>query len=419
MHENDQAINSIIKNVVEEGILPNMIINDTVAYIQDPVFSIVRNRVTAECLKTLIRCYKTEEQYVSLMKKMIMYLASQQNLDGSWNEIHVKYNEPSALITSIVGGAFIDGYTELGMEHLKSSILKAKEYVTGSMIEPGYYKKSTVYTADHLNVDATCGAFLAKYASIFSDDECRGAALAVVTHICDNLFPTGAIPYTTHAKGNYPYNMNVPCIHYQGVTLYYLLKIIKTLDVHIREKDIDKAIYWLKSVQKSDGKFDWSQSGLMFAYYLSGAYAFSVPSFRYEGTKDGDYIYAEKKSLHMLHNNITTLANRWEKDSYTGLPYSLVVALRSALLGVHPIKHKLFRFGYGTYRQISRRRYATSANYFLFSTLTRIMHINTSTIEPSNNFPDLFMSSEVLDCLSYTITQYPLRNCDTHEASCT
>jgi hypothetical protein len=37
---------------------------------------------------------------------------------------------------------------------------------------------------------------------------------------------------------------------------------------------------------------------------------------------------------------------------------------------------------------------------YLFRTLCRLLRIQSSTVEPSVNFPDLFMTSEVLECLS-------------------
>ena len=57
------------------------------------------------------------------------------------------------------------------------------------------------------------------------------------------------------------------------------------------------------------------------------------------------------------------------------------------------------------YRQFSRRRFSNSVNPEMFNLLSGILGIESSTIEPDNNFPDLFMTSEVLDCLSYSISR--------------
>ncbi|KKH18350.1 hypothetical protein DU48_00815 [Methanosarcina mazei] len=137
--------------------------------------------------------------------------------------MHVNYNHPSALITSIVGEALVDGYLLLKNERLKMAAFQARDFVLENQISPGYFKKSSVYTGDHLNVDATCGAFLAKFGKMFSDSECLDAAKTAAEHICKCQFSDGAFPYTNEKKGNYQYCLNIPCIHYQGVTLYYLV----------------------------------------------------------------------------------------------------------------------------------------------------------------------------------------------------
>jgi len=140
----------------------------------------------------------------------------------------------------------------------------------------------------------------------------------------------------------------------------------------------------------------------MFAYYLSGAYAFAIPCFMY-GTKwNSSYSENAKKALNVLDVNVKSIANRWESDSMMSFPTSFLTAFNTANIGNYPASHRLFRFGYGMYRQFSRRRFSNEVNPRLFNILSGILNINTSTVEPDNNFPDLFMTSEVLDCLSYT-----------------
>jgi hypothetical protein len=73
---------------------------------------------------------------------------------------------------------------------------------------------------------------------------------------------------------------------------------------------------------------------------------------------------------------------------------------RTASLGDYPLQHQAFRFGYGMYREIARRRYGEAAGTRSFEVFSRLLGIRSSTVEPSNNFPDLFMTAEVLDCLS-------------------
>lgn len=404
MQDLNERIYSLVLRIIQNGIIPVVKVEGNLAYTVDPVYGISRNRVSAECAKTLIRINGVKgSDYTDLIEKLLNWVLENQNPDGSWNEVHVKYNHPSALITSIVGEALVDGYLLLKDERFKMAALQAKDFVLANQFSPGYFKKSSIYVADHLNVDATCGAFLAKYGKVFSDHESLDAARITAEHICKYQFSDGAFPYTNENKGNYQYCLNTPCIHYQGVTLYYLLKIIDSLQSDWIDLKFKKGVEWLAAVQFPDGKFDWSKSGLMFAYYLSGAYAFAIPCFMY-GTKwNSNYSENAGKALQVLETNVKSIVNRWESDSMLSFPSSVFTAFDTANIGNYPVNHRLFRFGYGMYRQFARRRFSNTVNPKLFNILSEIMNINTSTVEPDNNFPDLFMTSEVLDCLSYTM----------------
>lgn len=403
MQNLNERMHGTLFHIIENGIIPNLKIEGDIAYTVDPVYGIARNRVNAECVKTLLRMDNAEDgKYSDIAGRLLNQLLTKQANDGSWNEIHTKYDHPSALITSIVGEALLDGFTSLERPDLEEPLRLAKDYVLTNQIEPGYFRKSSVYVADHLNVDATCGAFLAKYGKVFSDKECLEAARTTAEHICKYQFADGAFPYTNHNHGNYQYGLEIPCIHYQGVTIYYLLKIIEALDTEEFDPYIKKGLEWLASVQRKDGSFDWSKSGLMFAYYLSGAYAFAIPCYLY-GTKwDDSYMESAKSSMSILESNVKEIANRWESASMLNLPLSVLTTFRTANIGNYPIKHRLYRLGYGMYRQYARSRYSNNVNPRLFNILSTMMGIKTSTIEPDNNFPDLFMTSEILDCLSYS-----------------
>lgn len=415
MHFYDNCHN-YIKKTIEIGIIPNLVIDRNEAYIIDPVYGIIRNRVNAEIAKTLFRLFLINRNDMDhdLAFKLINYLVNRQNHDGSWNEIHVKYNEKSALITSIVGESLIELIVNLQNKNIKctnnftydyyfQALNKAKNYVLNNQISNGFFRKSSLYTADFLNVDATCGAFLAKYGDVFSDKKCIEVAKNTIEHIFTYQSEDGSIPYTTENKGNYSYSMQIPCIHYQGVTIYYLLKVIYSLKTNEYDSYFKKAILWLKNVQLYNGKFDWSKSGLMFAYYLSGAYAFAIPCFVYALKWNKQYESNIDMSFKLLEQNTSIIVNRWEKESMLTFPKSVSITAKSALIGNYPIKHIFFRFGYGIYRQFARRRFSNNVNPKIFRFLSGIMNIDTSTIEPDNNFPDLFMTSEVLDCLSYSL----------------
>ena len=61
-------------------------------------------------------------EYTDHIEKLLNWLLDKQNSDGSWNEVHVNYNHPSALITSIVGEALVDGYLLLKNERLNGGL---------------------------------------------------------------------------------------------------------------------------------------------------------------------------------------------------------------------------------------------------------------------------------------------------------
>ena len=370
----------------------HLVILEDRAYFTDPVFDIVRNRVNAEICKTLIRMGDPEH-----VPGLIRYITDHQNPDGSWNEIHPQYNQPSALITSFIGEALILAYDHIPME---ASLRRAREYVLSQERAPGLFLKSAQYTADHLNVDASCGAFLAAYGNRFSDQVSLDAARRAAERICQYQALDGSYPYTSD-KGSYPHALDIPCIHYQGVTMYYLAKINNVLQEDWINDSLMKGADWLASQQRDDGAFDWSASGLLFAYYLSGAQAFAFASFLHAAEYDARYLKNAERSLDEVTKNIQGIMLRWERGSWGS--FSPLTSLRTARIGDFPRKEQVFRFGYGMYREIARRRFSHQVDPTVFHILCSLLGIKASTIEASNNYPDLFMTSEVLDCLSYTI----------------
>lgn len=386
-----------------EGIEPLLHTQEDIAYFIDPVLGLNRNRVNAEIYKSLARLEKTDVKSFmgNIKNKIINWLLTTQNKDGSWNEIHSNYNQPSALLTSFVGEALLLS-DETG--DIQDALEKAKEYVLSNELFPGYFKKSGYNYADCLNVNATCGAFLAQYASRYGDSRCFQAANRAAHHVCYYQFSNGAFPYTTEIRGYpYQYHYYVPCIHYQGVTLFFLSKIHKVLKDEWMQHALEKGGEWLASVQKKDGYFKWSKSGLMYAYYLSGAYAFTASTFIYTSQWHDEFLENAKLSLSVLNKNINGIVNRWEQAPMWTLPKGFIDALRSARLGNYPLKHRFFRLGYAVYKQYARRRYSKELDDKLFRKLSSSLNIESTWIEPSKNYPDLFNTSEVLDCLTTTL----------------
>lgn len=398
MNEVQTDAYQLIHRLYHNGVKPLIVENEKTAYIKDPGFDIKRNRVIAETIKAIIRLDLEKNEVVA---KLFRYLETTQNTDGSWNEVHPNYNNPSALITAIVGEAFIYGI-EKGVINDTGVLQKARDYVLENEIAPGYFLKSEKFTADHLNVDATCGAFLAVYGASFHDKSCVDAARRAAKRIYDNQV-AATYPYTID-KGSYAYTLNVPCIHYQGVTMYYLAKIQDVIKEAWITQSLVDAGEWLTSVQTKKGTFDWSKSGLLFAYYLIGAYAFAYSSFVYL-LKDGhDYVRNAQWCLDVLDAHIDTISLRWEKESWVTFVPSLLTAVTMSLIGRFPLTHRLYRFAYAVYREYARRGFSDEPqNDRMFTNVVSLLDLQYSVIEPSRNYHDLFMTSEILDCLSQSI----------------
>ncbi|MGM0405334.1 MAG: prenyltransferase/squalene oxidase repeat-containing protein [Thermoplasmatota archaeon] len=381
-------------DILDSRIEACLIEEDDRSYLYDPYFDLVRNRVSAEYCKGLMRLDRKKE----VVRKIVNFLLDNQNDNGSWNELHPKYNETSSLVTSIVGDALLGWYRREQDEHVKEAVESAKNYVMSCEEYPGFFIKSRLYYQDHLNVDATCADFLSAYSKFHSESHTGKAAERVISHIRDYQFKDGVFPYRVNSEINNS-SMDVPCIHYQGVTIYYIFKTMENLGISCPDW-LSKGIEWLSKAQKQDGSFDWSKSGLMFAYRLTGAYAFAYSSYNIDKER---YSSESKRCLKILEEYIDDLMLRWEKGSYTDIIPSLISVLKSSSIRNDALKNFLHKVGYGTYREFSRRRYTENPSEdMLFEKINDILSLHSSTIEPSRNYPDLFMTTECFDCLTYS-----------------
>lgn len=389
--------NDLLNNIVQTGILPLFKEDLIGTYVKDPYFNIKRNRVISEIIQSLIQAnLGTKEEIEQLCK----FLIHTQKENGCWHEIHPNYNQPSALITSFVADSLITALKTNKTASMEDTIHKAKNYVLSQELRPGYFLKSSQYTADHLNVDASCGAFLAHYGKFFNDEACLNAAIRTAEHIVHHQWKNGVYPYTIN-KGNYPEINNLPCMHYQAITLFYLIKIHEILEENWLQQSLLDGGNWLRKMQKQNGSFHWEKSGLLFAYYLTGSYAFATNSFYYLSQYDKTFLDYAQNALEILKQNRRNgLFLRWEKANWLTLPFSFTESFSTSLIGKHTIRKILFRFGYASYRQISRRRIKHTIDTTLFTHLTNFLKMNPSTVEPFNNYPDLFMTSEILNALS-------------------
>lgn len=379
------------------------------AYSVDPVFArLRRNRVNAELLKSALRLGAEADQLgygPDFQTKIARTLLAGQKQEGCWHEIHPNYDQPSALATAFIGEAlleFRDSAPQQIHKTLDESLQSARSYVLSKEVRPGFFIKSEKYLADHLNVDASCGAFLAQYAIHTNDAPAAAAAQRAASHIADEQFPDGAFPYTTADDGPpYPLPLHVPCIHYQGVTGYYLAKIHQHFPSEKIRDSLVRGAHWLSNTQRSDGRFDWSKSHMMFAYQLTGAYAFAAALFAYAAKTEPAFDRNATRALERLDSNLPGLAMRWERSSLGHLAGDIRDARRAAWWPAYPFGMNAQRLGYGIYRQLARQRSSKTADAALFHFLKRTLRLQASTIEPSKNFPDLFMTAEVADCLTF------------------
>lgn len=390
----------MITKIFQEGINQLFIKTELGIYVKDPNFDIKRNRIAAEILQMMIQSGIGNDD---LIDGLITFLLGTQNKNGSWNEIHLNYNEESALITSFVADALLTAYHKKKKENVKKPIEKAKDYILSQNKSNGFFLKSKKFTADHLNVDASCGAFLAAYGTILDDMKCLKISLKTAHHIIDNQFENGVYPYAID-RGSYTHIQNVACCHYQAVTLYYLAKIDEYLKNENIKNSMLKGTDWLLANQKDNGYFDWSTSGLLFSYYLNGAYAFSAATYIYASRWKESYQENAKKSLDVLLKNYNGLILRWEKGRWINFPNDIITSFKTANMGNYSLKHQLFRLAYASYRQFSRRNIKnTPKNDLLFNLLSTLFNISYTTVEPSGNFYDVFMTSECIDCLSKSV----------------
>lgn len=398
---NQNNIIELLSQIYNKGIKPLFIDDSHSIYIKDPVFPIKRNRVIAETVKTLLRTNIEENK--EIIKKLCNYLIDNQLKDGSWNEIHPNYQQPSSLITAIVADSLLKAYKEKIIEN-EATLKNANNFILSNQIKPGFFLKSTHYTADHPNVNATCGAYLSYYARVFSNNESLKAAKNVTERISLFQKKDGMLPYTTD-KGSYPVNLNIPCLHYQAVTIFYLIKIQQNINDEKLQMILDSGTRWLAKRFNTDGSLNWKESGLLFSYYLTGAYAYAYACFDLmKKTSSTNYQKEQEKILFILKNNMkNNLLLRWQHKPGGSIPRNLHVSFETAKLGNYPMREKLFRLAYANYRQIARNRIKDKYSDGIFQMSKRILRLKTSTIESSTNYPDLFMTTEAIDCLSSTL----------------
>ena len=82
--------------------------------------------------------------------------------------------------------------------------------------------------------------------------------------------------------------------------MYYLIKTTPYIKSEWLEHSILSGTKWLMKNQRDDGHFKWGKSGLNFALYLSGTYAFAISVYQRVLANDTNVSRLMKKSMNVL-----------------------------------------------------------------------------------------------------------------------
>ena len=398
--------NNLIKQLLD-GVMQQLTITDEVAYVNDNVSKVIRTRVTAELCSTLVKLHNLKiSDHKSIIKKLTKWLIDNQNSNGSWNETHIKYDKPSTVFTSICALTLLEvseSFPDLNMD--EEIFSRAAKFILNQEIDSGAYRKSELVHADILNADAMAAVFLLKFGNKSSNEIYIKAGTRAVAHICSHQFIDGAFPYSGPLRAYpYKYHFYIPCIHYQAVTLYYLIKTVPYIKSEWLEHSIVSGTKWLMKNQKDNGYFKWKNSGLNFALYLSGTYAFALPVYQNFLSNDTNVSKLMKKSVSVLKEQIFQgILLRWEKGSSKSIIKGFLEAPKGGSIGKYPISFKFLRIMHRLHREVSRAKISEQITPSKLISKPTGYSAYLGTVESSTNHPDMYMTTEALDALSFSL----------------
>ena len=247
--------------------------------------------------------------------------------------------------------------------------------------------------------------FLLKYGNKSSNENYINAGTRAVANICSHQFIDGSFPYSGPLRAYpYKYHFYIPCIHYQAVTLYYLIKTTPYIKSEWLEHSILSGTKWLMKNQRDDGHFKWGKSGLNFALYLSGTYAFAIPVYQKILADDENANKLMKKSLNVLKEQIfQDILLRWEKGSIKSIIKGFLEAPKGGLIGNYPIGFTFLRTMHRLYREVARSKISDQITPSKLITKPTGYSAYLGTVESSTNHPDMYMTTEALDALSFSL----------------
>ena len=390
-----------------DGVMKQLTVTDEDAFVSDDVTKVIRTRITAEICSTLVKLHSLKiSDNQLLIKKMTKWLIDNQNSNGSWNETHLHYNQPSTVFTSICALSLLEVSESFPEFNINKEIFhNAAKFILDQEIDFGAYKKSELVHADILNADAMAAAFLLKFGNKSSNENYIKAGERAIANICLHQFIDGAYPYSGPKRAYpYKYHFYIPCIHYQAVTLYYLIKSAHYIKSESLQHSILSGAKWLLKNQKDNGYFQWKNSGLNFALYLSATYAFVLPIYQNLLSDDTNATKLMRESLNVLKEQIfDNILLRWEKGNSKSVIVGFFEATKGGSIGEYPLVFKLMRTLHRLHREIARTK--ISSHLIPSKLISRPTGYSAylGTVESSTNHPDLYMTSEALDALSTSL----------------
>lgn len=401
-------INGIIDKLLK-GIMLELKTEKDYAFVGDSVVNVVRSRVNAEVCSALVNLHNHKvANYKSLIEKLTKWLIRNQNSNGSWNEKHVNIDAPSIVFTSTCALSLLDvkeGFSDIVIPD--NVFENAANFLIKQEISNGHFRKSEYYHADILNADAMVAAFLVRLGVKYQNDEYLKAGKRAISNVCAQQFTDGSYPYGGPTRAYpYKYHLYVPCIHYQTITLHYLLKSLPFIKSDFLEHSIDVGIKWLLANQYDNGTFNWRNSGLNFALYLTATYALTIPLYKRYMNKDERAEKMISKSLDVFEKQIFDgVLLRWEKGEPKSFIKGMFDALGGGFIGEYPFSYKILRSLHRIHREIARSK--VSKNMTVSKLTNRSVGYYSaflSSVESSTNYPDLYMTTQALEALSSVLT---------------
>jgi len=390
-----------------DGVMKQITVTDEDAFVSDNVTKVIRTRITAEICSTLVKLHSLKiSDNKLLIKKMTKWLIDNQNSNGSWNETHLHYNQPSTVFTSICALSLLEVSESFPEFNINKEIFhNAAKFILDQEIDFGAYKKSELVHADILNADAMAAAFLLKFGNKSSNENYIKAGERAIANICLHQFIDGAYPYSGPKRAYpYKYHFYIPCIHYQAVTLYYLIKSALYIKSESLQHSILSGAKWLLKNQKDNGYFQWKNSGLNFALYLSATYAFVLPIYQNLLSDDTNATKLMRESLNVLKEQIfDNILLRWEKGNSKSVIVGFFEATKGGSIGEYPLVFKLMRTLHRLHREISRMKISNHITPSKLISRPTGYSAYLGHVESSTNHPDLYMTSEALDALSTSL----------------